>query len=226
MAENEEVKLLGIWPSPFSRRIEMALKLKGIKYDYVEEKLDNKSSLLLALNPIHKKVPVLVHNGKAILESHVILEYIDEIWPHNPILPQDPYERSKARFFAKLIDEQIKTVGFVSIIGKVDEKERQVLAEQARELIMYLEKELVGKDYFGGKSVGFLDLVAGSLIPFCLERGWEGIGLEVITEEKFPEYKRWVKNLEKVEILRDCIPPREKHIEHMMNYKVERVSSS
>ncbi|EOA27997.1 hypothetical protein CARUB_v10024175mg [Capsella rubella] len=173
MPENEEVKLLGLWASPFSRRIEMALKLKGIKYDYVEENLANKSSLLLALNPIHKK---------------------------------------------------IMSVGFVSM-AKADEKGRDVLAEQARELIMYLEKELVGKDYFGGKSVGFLDLVAGSLIPFCLERGWEGIGLEVTTEEKFPEYKRWVKNLEKVEIVRDCIPPRKEHVEHMNNV-TQRVRSS
>nr|ABW81138.1 GST34 [Capsella rubella]AML27042.1 tau class glutathione S-transferase [Capsella rubella] len=224
MPENEEVKLLGLWASPFSRRIEMALKLKGIKYDYVEENLANKSSLLLALNPIHKKVPVLVHNGKTILESHVILEYIDETWPHNPILPQDPYERSKARFFAKLIDEQIMKVGFISM-ARADEKGREVLAEEARELIMYLEKELVGKDYFGGKSVGFLDLVAGSMIPFCLERSWEGIGLEVTTEEKFPEYKRWIKNLEEVEIVRDCIPPREKHVEHMNNV-TQRVRSS
>ncbi|XP_013632683.1 PREDICTED: glutathione S-transferase U5-like [Brassica oleracea var. oleracea] len=172
------------------------------------------SPLLLALNPIHKKVPVLVHNGKTILESQVILEYIDETWKHNPLLPQDPYERSKARFLAKLVDEQIITAGFVSM-ARADEKGREVLAEQTRELIMNLEKELVGKDFFGGKTVGFLDLVAGSVIPFCLERGWEGIGLEVISEEKFPEYKRWVKNLEKVDFVKDCIPPKEKHVEHM-----------
>ncbi|VVB01867.1 unnamed protein product [Arabis nemorensis] len=224
MAEKEEVKLLGIWASPFSRRIEMALKLKGIPYDYVEESLENKSPLLLALNPIHKKVPVLVHNGKPILESHVVLEYIDETWKHNPILPQDPFDRSKIRFFAKLVDEQIMNVGFTSM-AKAEQKEREVLAEQTRELISYLEKELVGKDFFGGKSVGFLDLVAGSMIPFCMERGWEGMGLEVIKDDKFPEYKRWVKNLEKVEIVKDCIPPREKHIEHM-NYMVKRIRSS
>ncbi|KAL1196685.1 Glutathione S-transferase U5 [Cardamine amara subsp. amara] len=222
MAEKEEVKLLGIWASPFNRRIEMALKLKGIPYDYVEEKLLDKSPLLLELNPIHKKVPVLVHNGKTILESLVILEYIDEAWPHNPILSQDPYERSKARFFAKLIDEQIFDAGFVSM-ARADEKE--ALVEKTRELIMHLEKELVGKDFFGGKSVGFLDFVAGSMIPFCLERGWEGMGLEVITEEKFPEFKRWVKNMEKIEIVKECIPPREKHIEHM-NFMVQRVRSA
>ncbi|KAJ4889496.1 Glutathione S-transferase U5 [Raphanus sativus] len=97
----------------------------------------------------------------------------------------DPYERSKARFLAKLVDEQILTAGFVSM-ARADEKGREVLAEQTRELIMNLENELVGKDFFSGKTVGFLDLVAGSVILFCLERGWEGIGLEVISEEKFP----------------------------------------
>ena len=115
MAEKEEVKLLGIWASPFSRRIEMALKLKGIPYDYVEEILEHKSPLLLALNPIHKKVPVLVHNGKTILESQVILEYIDETWKQNPILPQDPYERSKARFLGKLVDEQVRIYIYIYI---------------------------------------------------------------------------------------------------------------
>nr|ABW81193.1 gluthathione-S-transferase [Arabidopsis cebennensis] len=170
----------------------MALKLKGINYDYVEEKFESKSSLLLALNRIHKKVPVLVHNGKTILESHVILDYIEETWPHNPILPQDPDERSKTRFLAKLVDEHVTNVGFVSM-PKADEKGRQVLVEQIRELIMYLEKELIGKDYFG--------------------------------EEKFPEYNKWVKNLEKVEIVKDCIPPREKHVEHM-NYMAKRIRSS
>ncbi|ESQ51453.1 hypothetical protein EUTSA_v10017212mg [Eutrema salsugineum] len=222
MGKQEEVKLLGIWASPFSRRIEMALKLKGVPYDYLEEDLENKSSLLLALNPIHKKIPVLVHNGKTIIESHVILEYIDETWKHNPILPQDPFHRSTARIFAKLVDEQIVNLGFISLAKT--EKGRDVLIEKTRELIKCLEKELAGNDYFGGKTVGYLDLVAGSMIPFCLERAWEGMGVEVITEKMFPRYKKWVKKLEEVEIVRDCIPPREKHIEHM-NIMGEKLKS-
>ncbi|KAG7568480.1 Thioredoxin-like superfamily [Arabidopsis thaliana x Arabidopsis arenosa] len=223
MGKNEEVKLLGIWASPFSRRIEMALKLKGVPYEYLEEDLENKSSLLLALSPIHKKIPVLVHNGKTIIESHVILEYIDETWKHNPILPQDPFQRSKARVLAKLVDEQIANVGFASLAKT--EKGREVLIEQTRELIKCLEKELAGKDYFGGKTVGFLDFVAGSMIPFCLERAWEGMGVEMITEKKFPEYNKWVKKLKEVEIVVDCIPPREKHIIHMNNM-AERIRSA
>ena len=105
----EEVKLYGVWASRFSRRVDIALKLKGVQYKYFEEDLSNKSPDLIRYNPIHKKIPVLVHNQKPIAESLVIVEYIDETWKGHPILPQDPYERAQARFWARFIDEKVKT---------------------------------------------------------------------------------------------------------------------
>lgn len=103
----EEVKVFRTWSSPFPLRVIWALKLKGIEHEYCYEDLSNKSPLLLEYNPIHKKVPVLVHNGRPIVESIVILEYIDETWKENPILPEDPYDRAMARFMAKFSDEKV-----------------------------------------------------------------------------------------------------------------------
>jgi len=106
-ASAEEVKLLGSVGSPFVIRVQIALELKGIEYKYSEEKLGNLSETLLKYNPVYRMVPVFVHNGNPISESRVILEYIDETWKQNPILPNDPYQRALARFWSKFIDDKV-----------------------------------------------------------------------------------------------------------------------
>lgn len=104
---SENVVLYGAWNSPFVARVSWALKMKGVEHQYIEEDLFNKSPMLLHYNPIYKKVPVLVHAGKPIVESTVILQYIDEVWPENTIMPENPYERALARFWAKFLDEKV-----------------------------------------------------------------------------------------------------------------------
>lgn len=104
----EEVVLLDTWASMFGMRVRLVLAEKGIKYDYKEENLRNKSPLLLQMNPIHKKIPVLIHNGRPIFESAIIVQYIDEVWNDRaPILPSDPYQRAQARFWVDFIDKMV-----------------------------------------------------------------------------------------------------------------------
>lgn len=103
----EIVKLIGTPFSFFTYRVIWALKLKGINYEYIDEDMSKKSSLLVKYNPIHKKVPVLIHGDKIICESMVIVEYIDETWQLNPLLSTDSYERATSRFWAKYIEEKV-----------------------------------------------------------------------------------------------------------------------
>lgn len=112
------VVLLDCWVSMFGMRVRIALAEKGIEYEYKEENLRNKSPLLLKMNPVHKKVPVLIHNGKSICESSVAVQYIDEVWKSKtPLMPSDPYQKAQARFWADFVDKKVYiTVSFVHFI--------------------------------------------------------------------------------------------------------------
>lgn len=116
MAE-ANVVLLDFWPSSYGMRVKIALAEKGISYECKQEDLEAKSSLILEMNPVHKMIPVLIHNGKSICESLNIVQYIDETWNHKPssLLPSDPYKRSQARFWGDYIDKNVSYIHYFYI---------------------------------------------------------------------------------------------------------------
>jgi glutathione S-transferase len=67
------LKLFGSWAWSYTHRVQLALRLKGLEFEYVEEDLSSKGEDVLRLNPVYKMVPVLVHGGRALPESVVIL---------------------------------------------------------------------------------------------------------------------------------------------------------
>lgn len=201
-----EVQLLGAFGSPYSRKIEMALKLKGIEYEYIEQDLANKGPLLLQYNPIHKKIPVLVHNGKPIAESLVILEYLDETWKLNPLLPSDPYDRAMARFWAKFIEDKCGAAIQKAVWSKGNEREKAI--EEAQDIFKILENELKGKNFFGGDTIGFVDIVA-SMIGFWLQIIQEAAGIELVTRDKFPILFKWMDEYVNHSVIKGCLPPRD-----------------
>ncbi|CAI8594949.1 unnamed protein product [Vicia faba] len=206
-----EVKLIASPQSFPCARIEWALKLKGVEYEYMQEDLLNKSPLLLQSNPVHKKVPVLLHDGKSIPESLVILEYIDETWKNNPLLPQDPYERSLARFWAKFIDEKCLAGVWGACVAQGDEKAKAV--DAAKELLSFLEKHIEGKKYFGGDKIGYLDIVAG-WISYWLNVLEELGEVELVNAESFPSLYEWGHSFIETSPIKYCVPPREMVVEY------------
>ncbi|CAN0910765.1 Glutathione S-transferase U7 [Linum grandiflorum] len=208
MAEDHQLKLLGLWASPYSIRVELVLKLKRLQYRYIEEK-SSKSSLLLESNPVLKKIPVFFHEGKTpIAESLIIVEYIDEIWRQSyPVLPEDPGDRAAARFWAKFIDETIFPVAWKVYAGKGKEKEEAV--EEYVRLLKVLEAELKGKDYFGGERIGFLDVAAIHLHFFELLQEEEGDD-RLMKPETFPALFKWLEKFRSNDAVRECLPPADK----------------
>jgi glutathione S-transferase len=115
----DDLKLLGAWASPFVIRVKLALKFKGLSYENIEEEdlYNRKSELLLKSNPVHQKVPVLIHNSKPICESQIIVQYIDETFSTTgpSLLPTDSYERARSRFWASYIDDKVALLYYTCI---------------------------------------------------------------------------------------------------------------
>ncbi|XP_071720848.1 probable glutathione S-transferase [Rutidosis leptorrhynchoides] len=200
-----DVKLYSISGSPFVCRAKIALNIKGIEYENLEETLGNLSTDVLKYNPVYKKVPVLVHNGKAIAESLVIVEYIDDVWKGVPLLPQDPHEKAVARFWAKFIDDKFIPTAYKVFVSNGDE---QVIAE-ACEQLQLLENELVvnGKKFFGGDNINLVDLSA-DFIAYWLGTLEEATEIKNFTKEKFPKIIEWADNFVGCEVVKGILPPR------------------
>ena len=60
----------------------------------------------LKINP-RAMVPVLVHDGKVVIESTVICEYLEQVFPAHPIYPADPYACAQVRIWTKAVDEDL-----------------------------------------------------------------------------------------------------------------------
>ncbi|XP_043715763.1 probable glutathione S-transferase [Telopea speciosissima] len=223
MRTPDDLKLLGAWYSPFVRRVEWALKLKGVEYEHLEQDLRNKSELLLQHNPVYKRVPVLVHGGKSIAESIVILQYIDETWKQNPLLPKDPYERAMVLFWAKFAEEKFTEVARKALLSSGEQQEEA--AKQATEALGILDTELKNKKFFKGEKIGFLDIVLG-WITIWLEVVEEVASIKIYDSHKFTFLNDWKSSFLELPIIKENQPPKEDLLVYFHNIRQFVLASS
>jgi glutathione S-transferase len=103
------LKLFTARNSICTQKVFITLDEKSIPYEMQNVNLftnEQYSPEYLKLNP-KGVVPTLVDDGKAVVESTLICEYLDETYPQKPLMPADPFSRTRMRLWSKLIDEQI-----------------------------------------------------------------------------------------------------------------------
>ncbi|MEE9357040.1 MAG: glutathione S-transferase N-terminal domain-containing protein, partial [Sedimenticolaceae bacterium] len=84
--------------SPYNHRVRMVLAEKNITVEIVDTDPVNISEDIMDLNP-YGTLPTLVDRDLILFESRIIMEYLDERFPHPPLLPVDPVSRASSRLF-------------------------------------------------------------------------------------------------------------------------------
>jgi maleylpyruvate isomerase len=99
------MKLYNFFRSGTSHRLRIALNLKGLAYEYVPVDLRSEQHLgaeYKALNP-QGLVPALVEDGRVLIQSPAIIEWLEERYPSPALLPTDPEARARVRALAAIV---------------------------------------------------------------------------------------------------------------------------
>lgn len=117
------MKLFTYWRSSSSWRVRIALELKGLDYEYVPVHLINNGGEQntiehLAKNPM-AQIPVLEVGDVYISQSVAIFEYLEEMFPDTPLLPEDPVMRAYVRQLAEIINSGTQPFQNLAVIQRL-----------------------------------------------------------------------------------------------------------
>jgi RNA polymerase-associated protein len=146
---------------PLSHRVRIVLSEKGISADIVDVDVNNPPEDLIDINA-YNTVPTLVDRDLVLYDSLIIMEYLDERFPHPPLMPVDPVSRARTRMMLHRID-----VDWYSLIADLAGGERDK-AEKARKTLRddltMLAPMLVKKPYFMSDEFGLIECSIGPIL--------------------------------------------------------------
>jgi len=142
---------------PASHQARMVLAEKGIAVDIMSIDADNKPEDLIDINP-YNSVPTLVDRDLVLYDPHVIMEYLDERFPHPPLMPVDPVSRAKARLYTYRIEKD-----WYGLVGDLEAKTEKT-ASKARKILQ--ESLISSAELFSAKQYFLSDEF--SLVDCCV----------------------------------------------------------
>ena len=185
-------KLYCAWFCPFAHRAWISMLTKGVDFEYIEQDPYNKSADWLAINP-RGLIPVVVHNGRSIYESHVCIEYIDEAWPSEPrLLPRDPYDRARARIWGDFVAKKLVPPHYQFLLKQSQEEQDDARNQLLTNILEFTQAMDPEGPFFLGKNLGYVDIMFApwSYRSYILKHYRD---FEVPNTEEYKRFHIWSK---------------------------------
>lgn len=162
MATSNKHSSIALYSHPnsiYSHLVRFVMAEKNVIYDSVEVEDGRTCEQLLEYNP-YGEIPTLVDRSLVIYTPSIILEYLDERYPHPPLLPVFPIARAETRLFLHRVEQD-----WYSLANRILENGSDPEAEKdLKETILSSTDAVRNTDYFLGEEFSIMDCYAAPLL--------------------------------------------------------------
>jgi len=165
------LQLISATPSPYARKVRIALAEKGIPFELVTEVPWNSTTATPQHNPL-EKLPVLIfEDGSSVYESRYILEVIEAKWPEPALVPAEIWSRLAARKVEVIADGvcDASVLLFWERHRPADQQSAEWIARQRRKVdggLRTLAETAGDRDWVVGDRFGLADIATGTVLRY------------------------------------------------------------
>ncbi len=142
--------------SQYSHRVRIVLSEKGVTVETIDVNPDSKPEDLADLNP-YNSLPTLVDRDLVLYEPNIMMEYLDERFPHPPLFPVYPVARAQSRLWIYRIDRDWCALVDALISGKGSAASQEKARKELRESLVSIAPIFAEKPFFMSDEFSIVD---------------------------------------------------------------------
>ncbi len=171
----------------YSHRVRIVMEEKGVSAELINSDMNNLSKEIIELSP-YATLPVLVDRDVCLYDSIILMEYLDERFPHPPLLPVYPVARAHMRLFIQRIEEDWCTLFDKLLEDNLKDSEKKKIRQDFRSHLIGTISILKEKPYFMSDDFSLVDCCIGPIL-------WRLplVGIEIKEEAKTRPLHEYMK---------------------------------
>ena len=173
----------------YCQRVRIVLEEKGISSEIIDTDKNNINADILEVSP-YSTLPVLVDRDVCLYDSVTLMEYLDERFPHPPLLPVYPVARANIRLYIKRIANDWCTIFDRLVDEKLKQAEEKKLKKQLKALILAANPIFKEKPFFMNEEFSLVDCCIAPIL-------WRlpQVGIEIPNDAKNKPVNEYMKKV-------------------------------
>jgi glutathione S-transferase len=218
---SDTIELFSAKVCPYAHRTRLVLAEKGVEFTLTEIDLKDKPQRFLDISR-YGKVPALLHRGHALVESNIVNQYLDDIMPFPPMVPNDPSLKARMQIWMDYFDRFFLDLYYNALVNKDRAKDAE-FKENIEQCLQVLESESLAErgesgPYWLGKTPTLIDY---TFYPFFERFPALGHYRDIHIPENCTKLKAWIETMSQRASVKEIANSEEFYIERYKGYAGE-----